>query len=71
LPYSIAPEAQRHVPFVMWFNDILSEDINLKDLRSKANNKLSQDNLFHTLLGLMEVETELYEQDLDIIEYID
>jgi lipid A ethanolaminephosphotransferase len=71
LPYSIAPEAQRHVPFVMWFNDILSEDINLKDLRSKANSKLSQDNLFHTLLGLMEVETELYDQDLDIIEYLD
>jgi lipid A ethanolaminephosphotransferase len=71
LPYSIAPEAQRHVPFVMWFNDILSEDINLKDLRSKANSRLSQDNLFHTLLGLMEVETELYDQDLDIIEYLD
>jgi len=71
LPYSIAPEEQRHVPFVMWFNGILSEDINIEALRSKTTSKLSQDNLFHTLLGLMEVETELYNQDMDIIEYVD
>jgi glucan phosphoethanolaminetransferase (alkaline phosphatase superfamily) len=29
--------------------------------------KASQDNLFHTLLGMMEIETSVYDKDMDIL----
>ena len=33
----------------------------------KIEVSLSHDNLFHTLLGLMNIETEVYQQDMDIV----
>ena len=67
LPYYMAPDEQKHVGAVMWFGDSFEIDINA--LRAKSGNAFSQDNLFHTLLGLMEIETEVYDQRLDIINY--
>ena len=52
---------------VMWFGD--SFKIDKTALRAKSGNAFSQDNLFHTLLGLMEIETEVYDRDLDIVNY--
>ena len=35
----------------------------MEKLNSYKNKQFSQDNLFHTLLGLFEVETEVYKKD--------
>jgi lipid A ethanolaminephosphotransferase len=69
LPYMIAPEAQKHVPMIMWFGDgqDLKEDINFSVLKSKIDNKYSHDNIFHTILGFMEIETSVYNADMDIV----
>lgn len=67
-PYMIAPSSQRHIPLVMWFSESFDEDeINLESLASKVNNKFSHDNIFHTILGLLEVETDVYNKDMDIV----
>jgi lipid A ethanolaminephosphotransferase len=66
LPFFMAPDAQTHVPAIMWFGDGFR--INREKLREVAGEQYSQDNLFHTLLGLMEVETELYDRNMDIIK---
>jgi len=65
LPYAMAPESQKHIASVFWFGD--SFTIDKKALRDKAAEQFSQDNLFHTILGLMEVETSTYDKKLDII----
>jgi lipid A ethanolaminephosphotransferase len=65
LPYFMAPENQKRIPAIMWFGDKFR--INREKLREVAGEQYSQDNLFHTLLGLMEVETSVYDKDLDII----
>jgi lipid A ethanolaminephosphotransferase len=69
LPYFMAPEAQTHVPFLMWFSDAFVEDenIKLKKLNNLTNVAYTHDNLSHTLLGLFEVETKLYDRNLDIL----
>jgi len=67
LPYFMAPDAQKHVPAVMWFSD--SFGIDRKALRAKADLPFSHDNLFHTMLGLMEVGTSVYDKGLDILNY--
>ncbi len=36
-------------------------------LKQKADAAYSQDNLFHTLLGMMEIETAVYNRKLDIL----
>jgi lipid A ethanolaminephosphotransferase len=67
LPYAMAPDEQKHIGTIMWFGDSFKIDKTL--LNNKSANAFSQDNLFHTILGLMEIETEVYDQNLDMINY--
>ncbi|EHF1838136.1 DUF1705 domain-containing protein, partial [Campylobacter coli] len=63
MPYAIAPSYQTHIPVIFWSND--------KKLMMTAQNhkglKLSQDNLFSTLLGYFDVKTMVYESDYDLL----
>ncbi|MDG4475033.1 phosphoethanolamine transferase [Thiovibrio frasassiensis] len=65
LPYLLAPETQKHIAAIMWFGAGFAVDRQI--LRQQAGRELSQDNLFHTLLGSMEIHTELYNPKLDIL----
>lgn len=66
LPMFIAPEAQRHVPAIMWFSDNFS-GVNEEALRAGKDRTMSQDWVFHTLLGLFGVRTDVYKPNLDIL----
>ncbi len=70
MPYLIAPEAQKHVPMLMWFSaDYASANgLDLACVKAKTAADYSHDNLFHTLLGLTLVQTELYQPGLDILQ---
>jgi lipid A ethanolaminephosphotransferase len=67
LPYAIAPYVQKHVPWISWFaNDFIGRhNLDTDCLESRAGKKLSHDNYFHTVLGLMDIQTEVYKTDLD------
>ncbi len=67
LPYFIAPEAQIHIASLMWFGEKISQDINVKKVMQNRNKRYTQDNLFHTLLGIFEVETSVYDHNLNIL----
>ncbi len=69
IPYFIAPEAQTHIPLLLWLSDnyIMDNNLNLKHLKLQSNNEYTHDNLVHTLLGLFAIQTKLYNQKLDII----
>jgi lipid A ethanolaminephosphotransferase len=67
MPYFMAPIEQVHVPAIMWLDKSFAKEVNTEALEIVANEPLSHDNLFHTLLGLMLVETEVYDQRLDIM----
>ncbi len=67
LPYMIAPNTQKHVAALMWLGD--NFDIEDKEaLKKKSTQTFSHDNIFHTLLGLMEVEDPSYNRELDILK---
>lgn len=66
LPMFIAPDAQRHVPAVMWFSDNFS-GVNEGALRAAKDQTMNHDWIFHTLLGLFDVRTEAYQPGLDIL----
>ncbi|MBF0469221.1 MAG: phosphoethanolamine--lipid A transferase [Desulfamplus sp.] len=65
VPYAIAPRAQIEIPAIFWFGERFKVDRD--KLRRNIDNDYSQDNLFHTLLGMMEIKTAVYNKDLDII----
>jgi lipid A ethanolaminephosphotransferase len=63
----MAPDEQKHIVSLMWFGDAIKEEVDVNKLNTYKNDAFSQDNLFHTLLGLFEVETEVYKKDMDIL----
>ncbi len=67
LPYAIAPDVQKRVPWITWLSPGLEQHsgIAMACLRSRANEHLTHDNLFHSVLGLMQVGTSLYHRKLD------
>lgn len=67
LPYFMAPDTQTHIASLMWFGDGLKKELDMEKLSQFASKPFSQDNLFHTLLGLFEVETDVYQPTLDIL----
>jgi len=67
LPYYMAPDEQKHIAAIMWFGK--SFEINRTALEKKSADTFSQDNLFHTILGLMEIKTDIYDKNRDIVNY--
>ena len=69
LPYSIAPDVQKHVPWITWLSPTLQTRTHLttgclqKDL---AQRRITHDNYFHSVLGLMDVTTKAYDPALDM-----
>jgi lipid A ethanolaminephosphotransferase len=70
MPYAIAPIQQTQVPMVMWLSPsfIDSRQIDLACLRTHATQRATHDNLFHTMLGLLDVQTSVYEPALDLVK---
>lgn len=67
LPYFVAPETQTHIPMIAWFSDAYAAAMKLDIGCAKGQTAvpLSHDNLFSTILGLMDVRTSVYSDALD------
>lgn len=69
-PYSVAPVQQTHVPMLFWLSDnyAKAQGIDMQCLKDNAADKdVSQDNLFHTVLSAMNVQTSERDPQLDIL----
>lgn len=67
-PYMLAPEQQKHVAMLAWFSDSYQKaySVDTHCLQMSRDKPLSQDNLFHSMLGLLEVKSKVYQPDLDM-----
>ena len=67
-PYMLAPEQQKHVAMLAWFSDNYQKaySVDTHCLQMSRDKPLSQDNLFHSMLGLLEVKSKVYQPDLDM-----
>ena len=68
VPYSIAPKVQTEVPMVMWFSPGYARSFALDTdcLRRRAGEPAAHDNLFHSVLGLLDVRTAVYDASMDL-----
>jgi lipid A ethanolaminephosphotransferase len=70
LPYSIAPDTQKHVPMIAWLSPqfAASGAVDRACLQRRTSETLSHDNLFHSVLGVLDVQTRAYRAGRDIFE---
>lgn len=68
-PYAIAPSQQTHVPMLMWFSDAWKQQAQkqMSCLSQQRQKKLSQDNLFPTMLSLLDVKTKVIDPKNDML----
>lgn len=68
LPFAIAPDEQTKIPMVWWLSPGFEASFNLDRgcLAGQTTRAWSHDNLFHSVLGLLRVQTRDYEATLDI-----
>lgn len=67
LPYALAPDVQKHVPWITWVSDGFAQrtGVSLPCLRERAGLRITHDHLFHSVLGLLQVSTAAYRRPLD------
>ena len=68
LPYSIAPDVQKRIPWIQWLSNEFMARNHIKPacLEKQIDTRLSHDNYFHSILGLMKVQTSAYKPEFDV-----
>lgn len=69
MPYSIAPKQQTHIPFILWMSEPFADTmkVDLGCIRKEARvTPMSHDNLFPSVLTMMNVKTTVKDDQLDI-----
>ncbi|MFS2034297.1 phosphoethanolamine transferase [Polaromonas sp. CT11-55] len=68
MPYGIAPDVQKRVPWITWLSPGFEQRSKLTTacLKQQLDVPVSHDNYFHSVLGLMNVQTAVYKPALDI-----
>ena len=68
LPYRVAPDVQKRVPWITWLSPRFEKQSGLINtcLKNKTDTALTHDNYFHSVLGLMNVSSEVYQEKLDV-----
>ncbi|MEY8878941.1 MAG: phosphoethanolamine transferase [Leptothrix sp. (in: b-proteobacteria)] len=68
LPYGLAPDTQKHVPWVTWLSPAFAQrrGVDVACLRGRLDDKRSHDDYFHSVLGLIDVQTGVYQPELDL-----
>ncbi|RYX94380.1 MAG: phosphoethanolamine--lipid A transferase [Comamonadaceae bacterium] len=68
MPYMVAPDVQKHVPWINWFSQPYAARTGLSEgcLRESSGRNISHDNYFHSVLGLLSIQTAVYRQTMDV-----
>ena len=73
MPYSLAPKEQIHVPMLVWLSKPLQRERHwgMNCLQAQSAKPLSHDHLFHSVLGLAQVSTQLAKPELNLFSACD
>lgn len=67
-PYVLAPDFQKHIPAVVWLSPELQKErgVSAACVGKEKDSAVSHDNLFHSVLGLLDIQTTVYQPALDL-----
>ncbi|MBI2214519.1 MAG: phosphoethanolamine--lipid A transferase [Acidobacteria bacterium] len=68
IPPFFAPDTQTHVPMIVWLSEGFARNgiVDRARLDRSRGARLSHDNLFHSVLGLLDIDTSVYQSQLDV-----
>jgi len=66
MPYALAPDFQKQIPMISWFDEGFKQQHQITTECQNDTLPLSHDHLFHSVLSLLGVKTELYQRELDL-----
>ncbi len=66
-PYLFAPDYQKKIPFIAWLSDAFSEQKGKEVSDMTGRDDYSQLNVFHTVVGAFDLQTEVYNSRLDLL----
>ncbi len=67
MPYALAPDVQKHVPWITWLSPGFEQRSAVHtDCLRQQNGPLSHDNYFHSVLGLLDLKTSVYQRPMDV-----
>ncbi|MCD6292499.1 MAG: phosphoethanolamine--lipid A transferase [Deltaproteobacteria bacterium] len=69
LPYFMAPDEQKHIAAIAWLSESTARNhhIDISALKQCRNLPISHDYIFHSLLGIFNVQSEIYDRKLDLL----
>ena len=70
-PYKLAPIEQKRIPMILWMSKTMQKwDYVEYDCMKKESNRnaYSHDNLFHSILGLLEIKSYTYDEEYDVFQ---
>lgn len=67
MPYALAPDVQKHVPWITWLSPGFERRSGITtDCLRRRDDRVSHDNYFHSVLGLLDLQTRVYQRALDV-----
>lgn len=67
-PYMFAPKQQTHIPMIVWMSPgfVHDSDLSWSCAKRQTHKRVSQDNVFSTVMAMMDVASKVYDPKLDI-----
>jgi lipid A ethanolaminephosphotransferase len=69
-PYSIAPDVQKEIPFLVWMSDAFRKKKAIAPERLGKDARTTQANVFHSVMGAFGMRSDVYQPDLDIFKEV-
>lgn len=65
-PYSIAPDVQKDIPFVVWASDSFAGRDGFAKRAARSQPRYSHDFVFHSVLGALGMTSDVHNRNLDL-----
>jgi len=67
-PYAVAPDVQIEIPLIVWMSPEFRESQGIRAESVPQNPSHSHQNIFHSVLGAVNMQSEIYNERLDIFK---
>jgi lipid A ethanolaminephosphotransferase len=67
LPWALAPDVQKHIAWISWLSPAYQRrtSVSAACLRQRQDERIGHEHLFHSMLGLLDVQTVAYRPERD------
>jgi lipid A ethanolaminephosphotransferase len=68
-PFSVAPDVQKNIPFLIWMSDAFKRDKGLAGAQIIRRTAYSEAYVFHSIMGAFDLQGEIYQRQFDLFSH--